>query len=502
MSEHNEASASGPRQVLLAIDQGTTGTTALLLDRDVRVVAAHNVEFPNHYPKPGWVEHEAAEIWESVEQAVLGAVLHAGGFEAVQILAVGITNQRETSLFWDRVTGEPAHRALVWQDRRTADQCAALKAAGHEDMVRAKTGLVLDPYFSATKARWVLDAVPGLRARAEAGALCFGTIDSYLVWRLCGAHVTDASNASRTLLMNLDTGAWDEELLALFDVPRAVLPRICGNAEVVGHTRGLSFLPDGLPISGMAGDQQSALFGQACFAPGEAKCTYGTGAFVLLNTGHVRVPSHNGLLTTVAWRLGGQTTFALEGSAFIAGAAVQWLRDGLGVITSAAEIEALAESVPDSGGVIFVPALAGLGAPHWRPEARGLVTGITGGTTKAHLARAVLEGVALQIGDILTAMSADAGQPLRSLRVDGGAARNDLLMQAQADILGVEIRRPTVLETTALGAAFLAGLGAGVYESTEAITAAWRADRSFSPAPEGEAMRALKRAWADAVARA
>jgi glycerol kinase len=502
VSEHNEASASGPRQVLLAIDQGTTGTTALLLDRDVRVVAAHNVEFPNHYPKPGWVEHEAAEIWESVEHAVLGAVLQAGGFEAVQILAVGITNQRETSLFWDRVTGEPAHRALVWQDRRTADQCAALKAAGHEDMVRAKTGLVLDPYFSATKARWVLDAVPGLRARAEAGELCFGTIDSYLVWRLCGAHVTDASNASRTLLMNLDTGAWDEELLALFDVPRAVLPRICGNAEVVGHTRGLSFLPDGLPISGMAGDQQSALFGQACFAPGEAKCTYGTGAFVLLNTGHVRVPSHNGLLTTVAWRLGGQTTFALEGSAFIAGAAVQWLRDGLGVITSAAEIEALAASVPDSGGVVFVPALAGLGAPHWRPEARGLVSGITGGTTKAHLARAVLEGVALQIGDILTAMSADAGQPLRSLRVDGGAARNDLLMQAQADILGVEIRRPTVLETTALGAAFLAGLGAGVYESTEAITAAWRADRSFSPAPEGEAMRALKRAWADAVARA
>ena len=497
-----KGSESGPRQVLLAIDQGTTGTTALLLDRDVRVVAAHNVEFPNHYPKPGWVEHEAAEIWDSVEQAVSGAILHAGGYDAVQILAVGITNQRETSLFWDRLTGEPAHRALVWQDRRTADQCAALKAAGHEDLVRAKTGLVLDPYFSATKARWVLDHVPGLRARAEAGALCFGTIDSYLVWRLCGAHVTDASNASRTLLMNLDTGAWDDELLALFDVPRAVLPRICGNAELVGHTRGLSFLPDGVPISGMAGDQQSALFGQACFAPGEAKCTYGTGAFVLLNTGHARVPSHNGLLTTVAWRLGGQTTFAHEGSAFITGAAVQWLRDGLGVITTAAEIEALAASVPDSGGVVFVPALAGLGAPHWRPEARGLISGISGGTTKAHLARAVLEGVALQIGDILTAMSADAGQPLRALRVDGGAARNDLLMQAQADILGVEIRRPTVLETTALGAAFLAGLGAGVYESTAAITAAWRADRSFSPAPEGASMRALKQAWAVAVSRA
>jgi glycerol kinase len=490
------------RELVLAIDQGTTGTTALLLDREVNVVAAVNVEFPNHYPKPGWVEHEAAEIWHSVEQAVVGALTAAGGLGAIRVVAVGITNQRETSLFWDRETGEPLHRALVWQDRRTADACARLRAAGEEERVRAKTGLVLDPYFSATKAQWVLDHVPGARAQAASGRLCFGTVDSYLAWRLCGAHVTDASNASRTLLMNLDTGDWDPELLELFDVPRAVLPRICDNAEVVGHTRGLSFLPDGVPVAGMAGDQQSALFGQACFAAGEAKCTYGTGAFVLLNTGAARVPSKNGLLTTVAWRLGGQTTFALEGSAFIAGAAVQWLRDGLGIIQSASEVEALAASVPDSGGVVFVPALAGLGAPHWRPEARGLLCGITGGTTKAHIARAVLEGVALQIGDILQAMAADAGAPLQSLRVDGGAAKNDLLMQAQADILGVEIRRPTVLETTALGAAFLAGLGAGFWESTEAIAAAWRMDRAFAPRAPDAALAALREGWARALPRA
>ena len=499
-SEHENTAAA--QRLVLAIDQGTTGTTALLLDADVHVVAAVNVEFPNHYPQPGWVEHEPAEIWHSVEQAVTGAITAAGGFDRVQVVAIGITNQRETSLFWDRATGSPLHRALVWQDRRTADHCEALRAAGHEPMVRAKTGLVLDPYFSATKARWVLDHVPGARAAASAGALCFGTIDSYLVWRLCGAHVTDASNASRTLLMNLDTGAWDDELLALFQVPRAVLPRICGNAEVVGHTRGLSFLPDGIPIAGMAGDQQSALFGQACFGAGQAKCTYGTGAFVLLNTGAARVPSRNGLLTTVAWQLDGQTTFALEGSAFIAGAAVQWLRDGLGIISTAAEVEALAASVQNSGGVTFVPALAGLGAPHWRPEARGLLTGITGGTTKAHIARAVLEGVALQIGDILEAMSADADAPLRTLRVDGGAAKNDLLMQSQADILGVEIRRPTVLETTALGAAFLAGLGAGVWNSTDAIAAAWRMDRAFVPRPADAALDALRAGWRNALPRA
>ncbi len=488
-----------PTDVLLAIDQGTTGTTALLLDRNVRVVAHHNVEFPNHYPAPGHVEHDVAEIWQSVGGAVGGALAKAGD---VRVLAVGITNQRETSLFWDRKTGAPIHRALVWQDRRTADRCQELKAGGHEAMVRAKTGLVLDPYFSGTKAAWMLDAVPGARERAAAGALCFGTIDAWLAWKLCGAHATDASNASRTLLCNIHTGDWDDELLALIGVPRACLPRICDNAEVLGHTRGLGFLPDGIPVAGMAGDQQSALFGQACFTPGTAKCTYGTGAFVLMNTGHEAVSSDHGLLTTIGWRLGGRTTYAVEGSAFIAGAAVQWLRDGLGLITTAAEVEALAASVPDAGGVRFVPALAGLGAPHWRPDARGLLCGITGGTTKAHIARAVLDGIALQISDILGAMAADAGKPLAELRVDGGAARNDLLMQFQADVLGVRCVRPTVLETTALGAAFLAGLGAGVWDSTDAIAAAWREDRAFDPEMPDAQRQVHLDGWADAVRRA
>jgi glycerol kinase len=488
-----------PTDVLLAIDQGTTGTTALLLDRNVRVVAHHNVEFPNHYPAAGHVEHDVAEIWESVGGAVGGALARAGD---VNILAIGITNQRETSLFWDRKTGEPIHRALVWQDRRTAPRCEQLKNDGHEALFKARTGLVLDPYFSGTKAGWMLDHVPGSRERAASGELCFGTIDAWLAWRLCGAHATDASNASRTLLYNIHEGRWDDDLLGILGVPRACLPRVCDNAEVLGHTRGLGFLPDGIPVAGMAGDQQSALFGQACFAPGQAKCTYGTGAFVLMNTGDAAPASDHGLLTTVAWQLGGRTTYAVEGSAFIAGAAVQWLRDGLGLITSAAEVEALAASVPDSGGVRFVPALAGLGAPHWRPDARGLFCGITGGTTKAHLARAVLDGIALQISDILRAMEADAGKPLAELRVDGGAARNDLLMQFQADVLGVPCVRPTVLETTALGAAFLAGLGAGVWDSTDAIAEAWRQDRRFSPAMGEEDRAAHLAGWADAVKRA
>ena len=450
--------------VVLAIDQGTTGTTALLLDRAVGVVASHNVEFTNHYPQPGHVEHDVNEIWESVRAAVEGALAKAG---EVRLVAVGITNQRETCLFWDRKTGQPIHRALVWQDRRTAPMCQALKDAGKEELVRSRTGLVLDPYFSGTKAAWLLDNVPGARARAEAGELMFGTIDTWLAWRLCGAHATDPSNASRTLLFNLRTMAWDSELCALLGVPEVTLPRVCDNAEVLGLTRGVGFLPDGVPVSGMAGDQQSALFGQACFQPGMAKCTY-----------------------------------ALEGSAFIAGAAVQWLRDGLGIIQSASEIEALAASVPDSGGVVFVPALAGLGAPHWRPDARGLFTGLTRGTTRAHIARAVLEGVSLQICDILGAMAADAGRPLTELRVDGGAARNDLLMQFQADVLGVRCVRPTVLETTALGAAFLAGLGAGFWSSPEAITEAWAEDRAFAPTMEDAAAEAHRAAWAAAVQKA
>jgi glycerol kinase len=487
------------RDAVLAIDQGTTGTTALLLDADVRVIAQHNVEFPNHYPAPGLVEHDVAEIWTSVAAAVAGALSKA---EDVRILGIGITNQRETSLFWRRDTGAPIGRALVWQDRRTASHCAALKAAGHEPLFAERTGLVLDPYFSGTKAAWMLNNIPGARQAAEAGELMFGTIDTWLAWRLCGAHATDPSNASRTLLFNIHTCDWDDELLAILGVPRATLPRICDNAEVLGHTRGVGFLPDGIPVAGMAGDQQSALFGQACFGVGEAKCTYGTGAFVLMNTGGTAVPSQHRMLTTVAWRLNGEVTYALEGSAFIAGAAVQWLRDGLKMIGSAAEIEALAASVPDSGGVVFVPALAGLGAPHWRPEARGLLCGITGGTTAAHIARAVLQGIALQISDILTAMAADAGAPLARLKVDGGATQNNLLMAWQADILGVQCVRPTVLETTALGAAFLAGLGIGLWESTEAISAAWAEDRVFAPSMEPEAIQAHLAAWRDAVQRA
>ena len=489
----------GDDDVILAIDQGTTGTTALLLDRHVQVRAAHNVEFPNHYPQPGHVEHDVEEIWDSVRQAVNGARAKAPG---TTIRAIGITNQRETSLFWDRKSGQAIHRALVWQDRRTADVCARLKGEGHEPMVKAATGLVLDPYFSGTKAGWMLDHVDGARARAESGELAFGTIDAWLANRLCGAHATDAANASRTLLFDLRTGAWSPQLCALLGVPMATLPRVCDNAELLGTTHNIDFLPDGIPVAGMAGDQQSALFGQACFSPGTAKCTFGTGAFVLMNTGDQMVASEHGLLTTVAWRLGGKTTFALEGSAFIAGAAVQWLRDGLGIIQSASEIEALASSVPDSGGVSFVPALAGLGAPHWRPDARGLVTGLTGGTTKAHLARAVLEGIALQNVDMLRAMAADADTALSELKVDGGAARNDLLMQLQADLLGAACVRPTVLETTALGAAFLAGLGAGLFADTRAIADAWVQDRRFSPSMDHNEVGRRLAVWAQAVARA
>ena len=484
--------------LVLAIDQGTTGSTALLLDSNVRVLATHNVEFPNHYPQPGHVEHDVAEIWTSIAQAVSG-VLAKAEVSADRIAAVGITNQRETSVFWDAATGQPLHRALVWQDRRTADRCTALKEAGHEGLFKQKTGLVLDPYFSGTKAAWVLDNVDGARAKAASGQARFGTIDSWLTWRLTGAHVTDPSNASRTLLMELDSCAWDDELLGILDVPRACLPRIAQSSEVYGHTRGVGFLPDGIPVAGLIGDQQGALFGQACFRQGMAKCTYGTGAFVLLNTGADKVYSDNGMLTTVAWQVDGVTSYAIEGSAFIAGAAVQWLRDGLGIISSASEVEGLAASVPDSGGVVFVPALAGLGAPHWRPEARGLLSGVTGGTTKAHVCRAVLEGIALQIGDILRAMSADLGAPLAELRVDGGAARNDLLMQLQADVLGTRCVRPRQLETTALGSAFLAGLAVGVWDSPDQVSEAWAEDRVFEPRGDASALMAD---WARAVERA
>lgn len=485
--------------LVLAIDQGTTGTTAVLMDAQSHIVASRNVEFPNYFPSPGLVEHEPEEIWASIRAAVTAALT---GIDPSRIAAIGITNQRETSLFWSGTTGAAAHRALVWQDRRTAPRCEALRGAGWEDTVRARTGLVLDPYFSATKAEWVLENVPGVRDAATSGELRFGTIDSYVAWKLTGEHVTDASNASRTLLFDIHKLAWDEELCALFGVPKACLPRIVDNAGVFGHTRGVGFLPDGIPVAGLAGDQQSALFGQACFAPGMAKCTYGTGAFVLLNTGGWAVASKQGLLTTVGWRLDGKVSYALEGSAFIAGAAVQWLRDGLGFFSSSAEVESLAASVPDAGGVVFVPALAGLGAPHWRPDARGALTGLTRGTTRAHIARAVLEGVALQITDILEAMARDAGRPLAELRVDGGAARNDLLMQFQADVLGVPCVRPTNLETTAMGAAYLAGLGTGFWSSPDAVRAAWAEDRRFTPGMDEGIRQGKLAAWSTAVAKA
>jgi glycerol kinase len=496
---------------VIAIDQGTTGTTVLVLDEELRVRGRGYRELAQHYPQPGWVEHEPEDIWASVVDALGQALAQSraadggggGGGGKAEIAAIGITNQRETTLVWERATGKPVHRAIVWQDRRTADACAQLKAAGHEARVRERTGLTLDPYFSGTKLRWIVDHA-GVAARARAGELAFGTVDSYLLWRLTGGavHATDVTNASRTLLYDLHTRGWSDELCAMLGVDRALLPAIVPSAGVCGETRGVPGLPDGVPIAGMAGDQQSALFGQACFEPGEAKCTYGTGAFILMNTGGTPVASTSGLLTTVAWEIPGELAYALEGSAFIAGAAVQWLRDGLGFFTSAKEIEALALSVPDSGGVVVVPAFTGLGAPRWRPEARGVITGLTRGTTRAHLARATLEGIALQNVDLLRAMEADSGRELRLLKVDGGASANDLLMQFQADVLGVEISRPELLETTALGAAFLAGLGAGVWTSKDAIRASWREQRRFRPAGDPATIAAHLERWAIAVGKA
>jgi glycerol kinase len=487
-------------RAVLAIDQGTTGTTALVLDKKLRVLSKVNLEYRQHFPRPGWVEHDLADIWGSTVKA-MGQALRAARLRGTDVQAIGITNQRETTALWDRARGKPVHRAIVWQDRRTSEACAALQAAGEEERVRARTGLVLDPYFSATKLRWLLDHVKGARERAERGELAFGTVDTFLVWRLTGGatHVTDVSNASRTLLMDLATLAWDPEMLGLFGVPASVLPRICGSAEVVGTTRGVPGLPDGIPIAGIAGDQQAALFGQACFAPGDAKCTYGTGAFMLQNTGDRPVASRNGLLTTVAWKVGGEVSYALEGSAFIAGAAVQWLRDGLGIIRKASEVEKLARSVKDTGGVVFVPALAGLGAPHWRASARGTITGIDRGTTAAHLARATLEGIAFQVHELAEAMHADSGAAIGTFRVDGGATANGLLMQFQADLLGVPVERPRMVETTALGAAFLAGLATGYWSSRDALGAAFRVDKRFTPRMGGEEREAHLARWRRAV---
>ncbi|MEJ2097899.1 MAG: glycerol kinase GlpK [Deltaproteobacteria bacterium] len=488
--------------IIMAIDQGTTGTTVLLLDRKLNIRAQGYQTFRQIYPQPGWVEHAPEDIWQSVLKAV-AAALKDDVVSPSEIRAIGITNQRETTLTWHKETGTPYYQAIVWQCRRTAEICRQLKDQGLESRIQEKTGLLIDPYFSGTKLMWLLEKVDGLRAEAKAGNAIAGTVDSYLVWKLTNgkAHVTDVTNACRTLLMNIETLAWDEEMADVLRVPVAMLPRIKSCAEIYGYTENVPGLPDGIPVSGMAGDQQAALFGQACFQPGEAKCTYGTGAFLLLNTGEKRVPSRNRLLTTVAWRLKNDTTYALEGSAFIAGSAVQWLRDGLGMIRHASEVETLAESVPDSGGVVFVPAFAGLGAPHWNADARGIICGLTSGTSKGHIARAALEGIALQNVEILQAMASDYGGDLVQLKVDGGASVNNLLMQLQADFLGCKIIRPQIVETTALGAAFLAGLGVGIWEGFDDVRRAWKADRIFSPHLDDTKRNEMLRRWKNAVAK-
>lgn len=461
-------------QYILSIDQGTTGTTTLLIDHNLNIKAKVNHEFPQHYPKPGWVEHDPEEIWDSTLKAIKDCLTLAK-VDGKQIAAIGITNQRETTLLWERKTGRPVARAIVWQDRRTAERCQQLKIQGLEKTIQQKTGLVCDPYFSATKLEWLL--------KEHKGDLCFGTIDSFLLWRLTGGqvHVTDATNASRTMLFNLETLSWDAELLKIFGVPRNILPKVVSNSEKYGVTKNIPGLPNGIPIAGMAGDQQAALIGQACFEIGEAKCTYGTGSFILINIGREPKPSHHGCLTTLAYQLNGLPTYAWEGSAFIAGAAVQWLRDGLKIIKKSSGVEALAASVEDSGGVVFVPALVGLGAPHWKPEARGVITGINRGTTSAHIARATLEGIAFCQYDILEAMAHDLKKPLAILKVDGGAAANNLLMQFQSDILQTPISRPAMLETTALGAAFLAGLGVGLWKDLKDVKKSWKEERRFTP---------------------
>jgi glycerol kinase len=485
---------------VLALDQGTTSSRAIVFDREGVIRASAQREFRQIFPQPGWVEHDATEIW-STQAGVMHEVLARAGIGPRDIAAIGIANQRETTLVWERSTGRPIAHAIVWQDRRTAPRCDALRADGHGALFAQKTGLVLDAYFSGTKLAWLLDEIPGVRARAARGELAFGTIDTWLVWQLTAGrvHCTDPSNASRTLLFNIHTGDWDEELLALLDVPRAVLPQIVPSSGVCGMARinGVD-----VPVAGIAGDQQAALFGQGCLSPGMAKNTYGTGCFLLLNTGHQAVASRNHLLTTVAWQRDGITDYALEGSVFIGGAVVQWLRDGLNMIHNAAEVEALASSVPDNGGVVLVPAFAGLGAPHWDAYARGSIFGLTRGTTGGHVARAALEAIAFQSADVLAAMERDAGITLTELRVDGGAAANNLLLQFQADLLGVPVVRPRVLETTALGAAYLAGLATGYWNSADDIAANRQIGRRFEPAAVRDRIAGMRADWEKAVGRA
>lgn len=490
---------------ILAIDQGTTGSTVLVLaiesQRPARVLSRGYSEFPQHFPKPGWVEHELREIWTSVESAATAA-LGAAGLDSSAIDAVGITNQRETTGIWS-ADGEPIHRAIVWQDRRTAPVTDRLKKDGLEAEIRAKTGLVADPYFSGTKVAWLLDAVDGARQRASNGELRFGTMDSWLIWKLSGgtAHVTDATNASRTLMFDIHRRRWDDDLLRMLgDIPASLLPTVLPSNGRFGITKNAGFLPDGIPITGVAGDQHAATFGQACFETGMAKCTYGTGAFALVNVGDKPVASDNGLLSTIAWQLGDEVTYALEGAVFVAGAIVQWLRDEMQFFASSEEIEALARKVESSEGVYLVPALTGLGAPHWRPDARGSISGLTRGTSRSHIARAALEGIAFQVYDLLAAMKKDLGAPLKVLRVDGGAAANDLLMQFQSDLLGIECHRPALLDTTALGAGYLAALGVGGLSGLDEIREGWAMNRSFEPAGNSDDIEARLAGWHRAVA--
>ncbi len=485
---------------ILALDQGTTSSRAIVFDHAGSIVSVAQKEFRQIFPQPGWVEHDPGDIW-STQAGVAAEALTKANVKAADVAAIGITNQRETTVVWDRSSGAPICNAIVWQDRRTAAICDRVRARKLDKVIRRKTGLIVDAYFSATKVQWILQNVKGAKAKAKAGELAFGTVDSWLVWKLTSGkvHVTDASNASRTMLYDIRKGDWDDELLKIFGVPRSMLPEVRSSSEVYGHT---ALLGTPIPIAGIAGDQQSALFGQACIEPGMVKNTYGTGCFMLMNTGTKPIASRNNLLTTVAWRIGDRTEYALEGSIFIAGAVVQWLRDGLEIIRSSADVEALAASVPDTGGVYLVPAFAGLGAPHWDQYARGTIVGLTRGTTKAHLARAALEGIALQVMDVLKAMEADAKITLKELRVDGGASANDLLMQLQADLLNVPVVRPKVAETTALGAAYLAGLAVGYWKSQADIARQWQVDARFTPTMKPAMRTRIASGWEKALSRA
>ena len=489
------------KKYILALDQGTTSSRAIVFDHNGQICSVAQKEFPQYFPKPGWVEHNPNEIWSS-QASVIAEAISSIDINGLDIAGIGITNQRETTVVWDVDTEEPIYNAIVWQDRRTSEFCDKLKAQGLVDSIREKTGLIIDAYFSGTKIKWILDNVPGARQRAEQGKLRFGNIDTWLVWRLTRGevHVTDVTNASRTMLFNINTLKWDEDLLKLLDIPANMMPEVKSSSEIYGHTKTTIFAHE-VPISGIAGDQQAALFGQMCIEPGAIKNTYGTGCFVMLNTGEKPVKSENNLLTTIAWKIGNKVNYALEGSIYVGGSVVQWLRDGLGCIKSSSEIEELASTVPDSGGVYFVPALTGLAAPYWDQYARGTIIGITRGTTTAHIARAALDGIAFQTFDIAQAMAKDMGAPLTELKIDGGASRNNLLMQYQANLLGIKVVRPRITETTALGAAYLAGLAVGFWKDIDEIKQQWQVERTFEPVADNEEIAAAKKGWADAISR-